>query len=261
MFKKHAAFVFLCAVALAVPALAQQAGNVAELNIHTPKPGGTEKYEAARKKHMAWHKAQKDTWTWLTWEAVSGPDSGTYYTGSFGHAWKDFDGHEKFQKDDSTDFEKGIGPTLARSFTSYYARRADMSLTAPNTDPPSAYSLLTYYRIKFEGQNDFVEAVKKINEGIKKTNYAQPGPSAWYQLVNGGEGPMFILAGGRTNWASFAPNDKTLDQMMEEAFGKEQGAAILASGRKAILSTRTETVKNRPDLSYVPATEAKTAGR
>ena len=255
MFKRYASLVVLCALALAVPALAQPSGNVAELNIHTPKPGNTDKYEAARKKHMAWHKAQKDTWTWLTWEVVSGPDSGTYYTGSFGHAWKDFDGQEKFQKDDTADYDKGIGPTLARSFTSYYVRRADMSLTAPTAEPPSAYSLLTYYQVKFEGMNDFIEAVKKINEGIKKTNYPQPGPSAWYQLVNGGEGPVFILAGGRTNWASFAPNDKTLDQMMEEAFGKEQGAAILASGRKAIHSIRTETVKYRADLSYVPAKE------
>jgi hypothetical protein len=66
---------------------------------------------------------------------------------------------------------------------------------------------------------------------------------------------MFILAGGRENWAAFAPNEKTLDQMMEEAYGKEQGAAILASGRKAIHSTRTETLKYRPDLSYVAPKE------
>ena len=255
MFKRHASFVVLCALALAVPALAQPAGNVAEINIHTPKPGSTDKYEAARKKHMAWHKAQKDTWTWLTWEVVSGPDSGTYYTASFGHAWKEFDGHEKFQKDDSADFDKAIGPTLGRSFTSYYARRADMSLTAPNADPPAPYSVLTYFQLKPEGMNDFVEAVKKVNEGIKKTNYALPGPSAWYQLLNGGEGPMFILAGGRANWAAFAPNDKTLDQMMEEAFGKDAGAATLASLRKAIHSSRTETVKYRADLSYLPPKE------
>jgi hypothetical protein len=255
MFKRHAAFAVFCALALAVPTMAQPAGNVSELNIHTPKPGISDKYEAARKKHMAWHKAQKDTWTWHTWEVVSGEASGTYYTGTFGHAWKDFDGQEKFRKDDQADYEKGIGPTLGRSYTSYYARRPDMSLSAATGDPPSPYSLLTYFRLKPEGMNDFVEAVKKINEGIKKTNYPLPGPSAWYQLVNGGEGPTFILAGGRANWAAFAPNEKTLDQMIEEAFGKEQGAAILASLRKAVLSMRTETVHYRPELSYVPAKE------
>ena len=250
----------LLALFIAVPALAQtSSGDVAVINTHTPKPGSTGKYEAARKQHMAWHKAQKDPWTWFTWEVVSGEESGTYYTASFGHAWKDFDVQEKFEKADTADFDKGIGSTLGRSFQSYYLRRPDLSLTAASAAPPTPYSFLTFFLLKSEGVNDFLDAVKKINEGIKKTSYRVPGPSAWYQLVNGGEGPMYVLAGGRDNWAAFAPNEKTLDQMMEEAFGKDQGAAILAKGRNAIRSSRTETIKYRPDLSYIAP--APTASR
>jgi len=251
MSKRTLAPAILLALSLAVPAAAQPAGNVAVINTHTPKSGSTEKYEAARKKHMAWHKAQKDSWTWYTWEIVSGEASGSYYTGSFGHAWKDFDAQEKLEKADLADFAKGIGPTIARDYTSYYVRRADLSLTAPSDTPPSAYSFLTFFLLKPEGVNDFLDGVKKINDGIKKTNYHQQGPSTWYQLVNGGEGPLYILAGGRENWAAFAPNEKTLDQMMEEAYGKDQGAAIMAKARNAIRSTRTETLKYRADLSYV----------
>jgi hypothetical protein len=249
--KRNLAVAVLLALTFAVPAVAQSTSDLSIINTHTPKPGSGEKYEAARKKHMAWHKAQKDLWTWYTWEIVSGEGNGSYYTASFGHAWKDFDAQEKFEKADNADFDKGIGPTLGRSFTSYYVRRADLSLSPPTTTPPSAYSVLTFFLLKPEGVNDFLETVKKINDGIKKTNYRQQGPSAWYQLVNGGEGPMYILAGGRENWAAFAPNEKTLDQMMEEAYGKEQGAAILAKGRNAIRSSRTETIKYRPELSYV----------
>gem|GEM_PF-241526 len=254
--KRNLALAVVFALSLAVPTLAQAAGDLAIINTHTPKPGSGEKYEAARKKHMAWHKTQKDPWTWNTWEVVSGEGSGNYYTGSFGHAWKDLDAQEKLEKADNADFDKSIGPTLGRSYSAYYVRRSDLSLTAPSATPPSAYSFLTFFLIKQDGVNDFVEAVKKINEGIKKTSYRMSGPSAWFQLVNGGEGPLFILSGGRENWAAFAPNEKTLDQMMEEAYGKEQGAAILASGRKAILSSRTETIKYRPELSYVAPKES-----
>ena len=257
--KRNLASAVLLALFVAVPVLAQPAGDLALVNTHTPKPGSSEKYEGARKKHMAWHKAQKDRWTWLTWEIVTGEASGTYYTGSFGHDWKELDARETFEKADNADFDKGIGATLGRSFTSYYLRRADLSLTAPSAAPPSQYSFLTFFLLKPEGVNDFLDAVKKINEGIKKTNFRQPGPSAWYQLVNGGEGPMYVLSGARENWAAFTPNEKTLDQMMEEAFGKEQGAAILAKGRNAIRSSRTETIKYRPDLSYIPP--AATASR
>jgi len=248
--KRNLAVAVLFALSLAVPALAQSTGDVSIINTHTPKSGSGEKYEAARKRHMAWHKAQKDAWTWYTWEIVSGEASGSYYTASFGHAWKDFDAKEAFEKADNADFDKGIGPTLGRAFTSYYVRRADLSLSPPSASPPSAYSVLTFFQLKPEAVNDFLETVKKINEGIKKTNYRQQGPSAFYQLVNGGEGPMYVLAGSRENWAAFAPNEKTLDQMMEEAYGKEQGATILAKGRNAIRSSRTETIKYRPDLSY-----------
>jgi hypothetical protein len=257
--KRKTAALVLITLLLALPAVAaDRAGDLAIVNTHTPKAGATEKYEAARKKHMGWHKAQKDPWSWLTWEIVSGEASGTYYTGSFGHAWKELDEQEKLEKSDIADFDKTIGPTLGRSFTSYYVLRPDLSLTQPSGDPPLAYSVLTFFMIHADGVNDFLDTVKKINDGIKKTSYPQAGPSSWYQLVNGGEGPMYVLSGGRANWAAFAPPGKTLDQMMEEAYGKEQGPAILAKGRKAIRSSRTETIKYRPDLSYVAPKERAT---
>ena len=105
--------------------------------------------------------------------------------------------------------------------------------------------------------------MKKVNEGIKKTNWAMPGPSAWYQLVNGGEGPMFILRRRSCGLGRLRPQRaRRLDQMMEEAFGKEQGAAILTPAlRKAIPPPGPRAVHYRPDLSYVPAKEAKTASR
>ena len=76
--------------------------------------------------------------------------------------------------------------------------------------------------------------------------------SRWYQLVNGGEGRHFVLVGDRANWASFQlPTDKTLDSMMEEAYGKEQAGAILSALRKAVRSISTEALQYRPDLSYI----------
>ena len=238
---------------LALPALAaDRAGDLAIINTHTPKPGATAKYEAARVKHMAWHKAQKDPWSWLTWEIVSGEGSGGYYTGSFGHAWKELDAQEKLEKADNAEYDKGIGPTLARSFTSYYLQRPDLSLTQPSGDSANRVQrpgLLPDQpgrgeRLPRHGEED----QRRHQEDQPST---EPAPSSFYQLVNGGEGPMYILAAGRANWAAFAPPGKNLDQMMEEAYGKEQGAAILAKGRKAIRSQRTETIKFRPDLSYV----------
>lgn len=244
-------FAVLFALASAFPVLAQQPGNLAEIHVNRVKPGMTQQYEGGRKKHMAWHKSQNDTWSWYTWEVATGEGSGSYVIGAFQHHWKDLDGREKFNQADAADYGVNVGPSVAGEETSYYLYRADMSL-APEAFPPTPLISITHFTLKPDGINDFTEGVKKVGEGIKKTNYPQSGASRWYQLVNGGEGPHFVLVGDRANWAAFQPpTDKTLDSMMEDAYGKEQGAAILASLRKAVRKVYTETLHYRPDLSYV----------
>ena len=255
MISKNAVLGVLCTLVTVSPARAQQAGSVAVISFEQPKPGMNKQYEAGRKKHMAWHKSQKDTWSWAVFEVLSGDNTGWYVVGSFQHAWKDFDGREKFEQADLADHAVNVARSVAGSAVRYYIERADISLSpssASSRTPAPMFSVTTFL-LKPEGVNDFVEAVKKINEGIKKTNYPQPGPSRWYQLVNGGEGPLFVLVGDRANFAAFQPNEKTLGAMMEEAYGKEQGAAILANGLKTIRTQTTSATKYRPDLSYVPS--------
>lgn len=245
------ALAVLFALAAVLPAMSQKPGNVAEIHTNRIKPGMTMQYEAGRKKHMAWHKTQNDPWSWYVWEVQTGEGTGSYVVGTFGHHWKDLDGREKFVQADTADAEANMGASLAGGPTSYYLYRQDLSM-APEAFPPAPMISITHFMLKPDGTNDFVEAVKKINEGIKKTNYPQPGASRWYQLANGGEGPHFVLVGDRANWAAFEPpSDKTLDAAMEEAYGKEQGAAILSSVRKTFRSVHTEVLQYRADLSYV----------
>jgi hypothetical protein len=249
---KSAVLGLLFAMAPATPVLAQQANTLTIINAQFLKPGMAKQYEAARAKHMGWHKSQKDAWSWYVWEVVSGENTGSYLTGSFGHAWKDLDGREKFDKADIADVAASMGPSVARSTLSYWTERADISLS-PSTpgSTPAPLVAVTTYHLNPDSVNDFIEGVKKVNDGIKKTNYAVAGPSRWYQLVNGGESPTFVLIGDRANWAAFQPNDKTLDVMMGEAYGKDPGAAILASLRKTFHSLNTSIYQYHPELSYI----------
>jgi len=90
-----------------------------------------------------------------------------------------------------------------------------------------------------------------VNEAIKKTSW--PAQTLWYQLFNGGEGPRFVLVVLRQSWADFQPPDKSLDAMVEEAFGKEEASSVLNAIRKNIRFTRSEILRFRADLSYRPA--------
>lgn len=252
----RAALGTLLALIAVTPALAQQPGRLVEIHINRVKPGMAQQYETGRKKHMAWHKSQNDAWSWYTWTVVTGEGTGSYVIGTFQHNWKDLDGREKFTQADSADAQANMGASLAGEEQSYYLFRNDLSLAQEETLPPAPLVSVTHFMLNSDGARDFVEGVKKVNDGIKKTNYPGSGASRWYQLVNGGVGPHFVLVGDRANWASFQPpTDKTLDAMMEEAYGKEQGAAILSSLRKAIRSVYTEALQYRPDLSYVAASK------
>jgi hypothetical protein len=223
------------------------AGNVGQIFVNKVKSGTQEQYERARKRHMEWHKKKGDNWEWLTWEIVTGDRNGQYIVGSFNHSFKDFDGREQFEAEDAADAAANMGPFEESSVQSLYLFRADLSMP-PSGPGPAKFSQITHFYLKPEGVTDFTEAVKKVAEAAKKTNY--PIHPLWYQLFNGGEGPAFVLVSPRNTWAEFQPPDKTLDAMVEEALGKVPGAAALSSLRKAVHYTYSETAHFRPDLSY-----------
>ncbi|PYX43388.1 MAG: hypothetical protein DMG79_22565 [Acidobacteria bacterium] len=72
---------------------------------------------------------------------------------------------------------------------------------------------------------DFIAAIKKVNDALgKQTDW--PKTSGWLQLVNGGEGPTFVLLSARKNWADFAPLPKTLADVLNDTYGKETADQI-----------------------------------
>jgi hypothetical protein len=240
----------LMMIAMALPVLSQTPapqGNIAQIYSNRPKPGMTAQYEAGRKKHMAWHKAQKDTWGWMIWEVISGDATGAYIIGTFNHQWKDFD-REKFGAADTADAALNLVPYEASSTMAFWARRTDLSITQEELTAP--YVTVTHYFVNPEGVTAFVDSTKKINDAIKKTNYPVK-PSQFYSLVNGGEGPHYVLVTARQNFADMQAPEKSMQDMMKEAYGDE-GAKILADRAKTYHRSATEMLQYRPDLGYTP---------
>ena len=250
MRKPFVLLVVLCLAATFAVAQAQPPSSVCEIHVNKVKPGATAQYEQARAKHMAWHKSQNDSWSWVVWEITTGENTGNYLVGTCGHAWKDFDTREKFNVADSANANTTMGPYLATETMAYYVLRPDLSTAQPGPPPP--YLSVITFHLKPEGVNDFEDAVKKIIDAIKKTN-TPVSPSDWYSLANGGRGPEMVLVQQRKSIAELQGPGKTLDQIVHEAYG-DQGAAILAQLRKSYYGSNSELLHFRPDLSYMPAT-------
>ncbi|HET7207966.1 MAG TPA: hypothetical protein VFI95_15425 [Terriglobales bacterium] len=244
-------FTFVSSVLLLSASLLAQSSpqQVSEVHLFTPKPGMTTQWEAGRKQHSAFHVAQKDTWNVLVWQILTGERTGDYIAASPGLKWKDLDDREAFNKKDLPDVAKNMQPYTASTSTAYYVYRDDLSLTKPPATPAKMRTTTAYTLIP-EHTNDFIDAVKKINEAIQKTNYPVK-PSRWYMLANGGSAPTFVLVSDRASWADMEPPEKKLDDMLKEAYG-DSGPQVLDQLRKSCRSIVSEMSLFRPDLSYIP---------
>src|SRR5581483_4936707 len=142
--------------------------------------------EQGRAKHMAWHKSQNDTWSWNTWEITTGPNTGGYLISTCGHAWKDFDGRDKFNAADAANASSTMGASVESDTVAYYVLRQDVSAPAKPTVPP--YLTVVFFHLKPEGLNDFTNGIKQVNDAFAKTNTPH-NTAYWYSLANGGSGP------------------------------------------------------------------------
>jgi hypothetical protein len=154
---------------------------------------------------------------------------------------------EAFNKLDAPDVEKNMAPYAAGGGTAYYVYRDDLSMTKPPATPAKMRTTATYHLIP-EHVNDFIDAVKKINAAIQKTNYPVK-PSRWYQLANGGDAPTFILVTDRASWSDMEPPEKKLEDALKEAYGD---SGSLDQLRRSCHRIVTEMSVFRADLSYMP---------
>lgn len=239
----------LMAFGMAGYAAAQAKPTVGRYYIQKPKAGNQQQYEAGRKKHMAFHK-KADKWTWFTWEIITGPEMGSYLMGTPGHAWKDFDGRGKLDAEDKTDATANVNPVTEATRSSFWVYRPDLSLS-PEGKEPAKYTQVIHFYVKAEGVGAFTDAIRKINEGLKKTNAAM-GNTRWYVMANGDDGPLFALVQERNTWAEFEGPEKSLDELMADAFGKEVTESLMKSARSSYWHTRSFIAQYRPELSSVP---------
>ena len=227
--------------------LAQTPQVVSEVHITMPKPGMQAQFEEGRKKHSAFHAAQKDTWKIYVWEIVSGERTGAYMQATPGHNWKDFDDRAAFNKLDGPDVAKNMEPFSGPTLTAYYVYREDLSLTKVPATLAKMRTTVSY-SVYPEHVNDFIESIKKINAGLQKTNYPMK-PSRWYSLANGGDTPTFVLVTDRATWGDMEPPEKKLEDALKEAYGDSSALDTL---RKSCRKITSELSVYREDLSYIP---------
>jgi hypothetical protein len=243
--------IFLAVVSmllLAVPAVAQDdGGNIVVVHCNKVQPGAGAKYEEGFKKHMDWHREQNDPWTLLVWQVITGPDSGTYCTGSFGHNWEDFDNRGVPADANLADIAATFGPFVREHEATFWTNLPKVSRPAEGR---AAMSSVIFFHTRYGTEEKFNHLIGEFHKAIEKTN--MPWNYQWYALVSGGDVGTYALVLPRPNFAAFNPTGKPFPEMLEEAYGKAGADALLAKWRKVVKSENSELSRNRPDLSYTP---------
>jgi hypothetical protein len=188
--------------AAAAPLAAQSSAVVTEPGAYArivtiaPKPGQDSAFEAGYARHIEWHRANRDPWTWYGWSFVLGPRMGRFMDGSFGHAAADLD-RTVNPAGDGADNDVNVIPYADFVSHGVYRRLESGSRGAALPDT-SSYLVLATYRVAPGREAEFEAG---IAASATTANAPQgDGRWAWYRLELGGTGPEYLLMRGAPSW-------------------------------------------------------------
>lgn len=223
--------------------------SVSEVLRQKIRPGTVQDYEAARKKHMGWHKAQNDPWAWEVFEVMTGPDTGSYVISSGDHQWKDMEAWvAKMADADAADSRASMGPYIAGTEREYWTQLNAIS-RLPSSDIQYPLITITTYHVKPGSDAALRTAVAKVNAALDAGKF--PLRTIWYVLTNGGPSPTYAVVAPREGLGAMAPSPSLLE-VIEKQLGKPDADAVLKSFYDNVVSANTELLRLRTDLSYLP---------
>ncbi len=222
--------------------------RVCEVNVSTPKDAKL--FEAARKKHNEFHKAEKDKNSIQVWAITTGPNTGKYLTATCGMTWKDMDGQDAFDQRDAADREKTLSPTIASNVASYYVFRPELSSAGAPDDKPTKLMTVVHYYLKPSGIVQFNDSLKRLNAAVAQAKW--PGkPIRVYSLVSGGQGPEVVIVTDRNGYADMQGPEQSLMDVLKQVYGNDD--KTIQNLRDAMDHTMSELMEYRADLTYLAA--------
>ena len=255
--RKVGVFLSIIALAIALPASAQMAPkSMGQIYVIKTKPSMSAQWEAGFKKLIDWSKQQNRPATYYCWSILTGPRTGEYVLGTFGHDWKDFDAINTPNPDAGKIIQEDMAPYTESVRRSFWAYRGDLSGPPANAgQTPTAFSaVITFFFKQGTDMGSISDTIKQVRAAMKKSQW--PGnPGSWYSLVNGGFEPTMAVVLGHPNWADFQPPDPSLGKMLGEVYGQEGAGAIFNKFYGSMRAVRSEIWAYRPELSYIAASQ------
>lgn len=166
-----------------------QTGKAARVVLIKPKEDRNRDFELGYKRHLEWHKLNKDTWAWYGWQIVAGENFGYFMDGTFGHKWEDFD-NPVMPAADAADNVINVTPYADFVSNSYVELLDELSnCSLLETKQPSA--LIEFHR--FEIKSGFEKEFEQILSACHKIFEKQSRRHTVYKVTNGGSLPQYLM--------------------------------------------------------------------
>lgn len=244
----------ICLLLLTMTVVAQQpAKSAARMVVIKPKEGMQQQFDEGYKRHLDWHRRNKDKWTWYGWQVVTGDRLGYFMDGTFGHLWEDFD-RAVAPAEDAADNAKNVAPYGDFLSNAYYVLLPEVSRTRLLEDgTPSLFIEVLYYQLYPGKELEFERVLSKAHEAHGKTE--PPRRYAWYKLISGGHQPLYVLMLPYNKSSELQSAEKSFTNALEEAYPQREAASYVESLRATVREIRSETLRYRADMSYFPSKE------
>ena len=177
--------------------------------------GKESSFEKSVASHVSkWHGLSQ--WNQYAWRVETGPRTGQYFVGTFGHYWKDFDERKATEAHD-TDWGR-IQNNYVEGGTGveYLVKEPDASYN----DRRSAMAVITYYYCKPGRRSDMIDIMKKAVVADKAAGFEDS--YGVYRLEASGRNNVLAIVGRMDGMADMGPDNTTIRERWIAKYGEEE---------------------------------------
>ena len=145
-------------------------------------------------------------------------------------------------------YQATVGPLTASASMTIGATDTTKVRLPEDMDEYNLLNVVTW-RLKPGGDRAFNEAIDKYHAAITEAD-----APIYYVFINpvaGTIGPSITAVIFQKNWAGFAASDPTMADIMTEKYGEDGFEAIQEQLNSAVVSSESQIVRLRRDLSLI----------
>lgn len=213
-------------------------------------------FEAGVQQYMSDLQDLGADWTWFAWSTLTGKHAGSYWFGTFGHSWADFDEQQLSDPEAAREsFQQNVAPYVQQDHVGFWRTAEGLSRLDPAADEglPPMLTTVSFYHVKFGKEDAFTNAIQQVKRYADEADHSE----YWevYRLQFGGGG-VWAFATGHENFADLAEPDPNLAQIIEEATSEYETRQLWSQFTGSVESMHTEVLRFREDLSMIPGMES-----